>query len=121
MKKLQLMLPVFIVLAACNSVPVADSEEQAAKISISCEDDRWLQGMIKSFEEREGQRAVITRFTYNNEIVYLVDDCLGCADAMQVVYSCSGEERCKFGGIAGFNTSPDFFEKATDKEIIWQN
>lgn len=121
MKNLLLILPALVLAVACNSIPADDSGEQATKTGISCEDNAWLEGMIQSLEEREDQKAQIIRYRYNNETVYLVDDCLGCADAMQIVYTCSGEEHCTFGGIAGLNTCPDFFEKATDRKVIWQN
>lgn len=104
----------------CNAVPANETEELNSKARIGCEDDAWLGTLIESLESRD-QKAEIIQYRYNNQFVYYVDDCKGCADAMQIVYGCTGEVRCTFGGIAGFNTCPDFFEKATDKKIVWQN
>lgn len=106
---------------ACNSVPVNESGELSTKANVTCENSTWLDTMIASLQTRSDQKAEIAQYRYNNQVVYYVDDCKGCADSMQIVYSCTGESLCTFGGIAGLNTCPDFFQKATDKKIIWQN
>jgi hypothetical protein len=125
MKKIALPLCIVLLglLAAC-SAPMNESNESSelnSQTDIACDDNTWLDNTIKALEASVDQKSEITRYRYNSETVYLVDNCLGCADAMQVLYSCMGEERCKFGGIAGFNTCPDFFETATDKKVIWHN
>jgi hypothetical protein len=122
MKKTGLLLHIVTIglLAAC-SAPMNESAELKTQTDIACDEDAWLESTIQALETQADQKAELTRYRYTNETVYLVDNCLGCADAMQVVYSCSGEERCRFGGIAGFNTCPDFFETATDKKVVWHN
>ncbi len=40
---------------------------------------------------------------------------------MDQVYNCQGQVICQFGGIAGLNTCPDFYDTATDKKVIWKN
>lgn len=121
MKKLRLVPPIVVfMMMACNTIPPSDSGELNKKAA-DCESDVWVQNMIKQLEEREDQKAEIIQYSYYNETVYYVDDCKGCADSMQIVYDCSGTQLCTFGGIAGFNTCPDFFEKATNKKVVWHN
>lgn len=119
--KLIVWMMTVLTAVGCNSVPVNESGELSTKSSVTCENDAWLNTMIASLETRSDQKAEIVQYRYKDQVVYYVDDCKGCADSMQIVYNCTGESLCTFGGIAGFNTCPDFFEKATDKKIIWQN
>jgi hypothetical protein len=125
MKKITLAVCIVLLglLAACSASMNESNEsgELNSQTNIACDDNTWLDNTIKALENNADQKAEIIRYRYNSETVYLVDNCLGCADAMQILYNCSGEERCTFGGIAGFNTCPDFFETATDKTVIWHN
>lgn len=120
MKKLGLILLTLVLAVACNSIPATESLELKTREG-GCENDRWLDEMIKTLEAQSGQQSEIIRYQYNGQVVYWVEPCKGCADSMQSVYSCTGEVLCTFGGIAGFNTCPDFFEKATDRKVVWQN
>lgn len=82
----------------------------------------WLQNLQKSFEMRMGPAAAeIVQYRYKGEVVFYVDDCYMCPDAMQVVYNCAGQEVCRFGGFAGLNTCPDFFEEATNKTVLFSS
>ena len=85
-----------------------------------CSDTAWLQTIIKNAQQNTSKAEVI-RYHYKNQTVYYVNTCIDCADGMAVVYNCSGQEICKFGGIAGFNTCPDFHESATSNKVIWSN
>ncbi len=86
------------------------------------EDLPWLKE-IKTFIELNENAAggEIIAYKYNGEDVFLVDDCYNCADKMVLIYDCSGQIICKFGGIAGINTCPDFFETATDSTMLYNN
>ena len=61
----------------------------------------------------------IIQFVYNGECVYSVNSCINCADSQTVVYNVSGEIICAFGGLAGFNICPDFYNIATNKRYLY--
>ena len=118
MKKfISLLLIICLISTAfqCDSPAPGDAEGTS-----TCNNSDWLNTTIANAKQN-GNKGEIIRYQYNGETVYLVDLCIGCADDMAVVYSCNGETRCQFGGIAGLNTCPDFADKATDKKIIWSN
>ncbi|WP_299666919.1 hypothetical protein [uncultured Polaribacter sp.] len=68
-----------------------------------------------------GGKSSITQYTYNSEIVFEVNICDQIADGQTIVYNCSGETVCIFGGIAGQNTCPDFEDNATNKILLYGN
>lgn len=82
-----------------------------------CESDEWISQQISNAEQNQNTR--IERYRYKERIVFKMDTCVGCADAMQVVYDCNGNTLCQFGGIAGFNTCPDFETEATLLDVIY--
>ena len=88
--------------------------------SSSCTASTWLQAIIENAQQNTSKAEVI-RYRYKLQTVYYVNTCIDCPDGLALVYTCSGQEICKFGGIAGFNTCPDFEEKATNKKVIWSN
>lgn len=107
-------------LASCNTANLTENEELNAKISHACSDRTWLDqeiALLKSLNTT----ARLTQYTYQHEVVFMVETCLECVDSMTTVYTCDGTAICLFGGIAGFNTCPNFVETATDKKIIWHN
>lgn len=85
-----------------------------------CTDTAWLQTIIESAQQNTSKAEVI-RYRYNGQTVYYINTCIDCADSMGQVYTCSGEVICQFGGIAGFNTCPDFDDTATQKKLIWHS
>ena len=110
-----LLLALTITAFQCESSRTVIPEE-----SEYCENVDWLQTIITNAKQNSTKGEVI-RFQYKGETVYYIDTCKGCADNMSQVYNCSGEVICKFGGIAGFNTCPDFEATATQKKVIWHN
>ena len=96
-----------------GSMPIPDE-------SSHCAYTEWLKDIIEDAQESP-QKAEVIRYLYKGQTVYYINTCKDCADSMADVYNCSGEVICQFGGIAGFNTCPDFEDKATDKKVIWQN
>ncbi len=92
--------------------------EQICKTDKPLEDIEWLENAKNYFVSSQNKDR-ITQYDYNNEIVFFVEDCYDCADAMGIVYNCEQETLCQFGGIAGFNTCPDFDSLATNAIILY--
>jgi len=88
--------------------------------SAYCTDTAWLKTIIENAHQNTSKAEVI-RYQYKMQTVYYINTCIDCADGMAQVYTCSGEVICQFGGIAGFNTCPDFKDTATDKKVVWSN
>jgi hypothetical protein len=86
------------------------------------EDLNWLKELKDSFEISEkATGAQIIGYEYQGNDVFLINSCVGCADEMWQVYDCSGSVICQFGGIAGLDTCPGFFETATDSTMLYNN
>jgi len=82
----------------------------------------WLKMMKQSFEMSAQPAGVqIIGYRYHGKDVFLVNNCVGCADEMAQVYDCDGRIICQFGGIAGLNTCPDFFVTATDSTMLYNS
>ncbi len=96
-----------------GSVTIPDESEY-------CTNVEWLKTIIENAQQNSSKAEVI-RYQYDGETVYYINTCIDCADTMGQVYTCSGEVICQFGGIAGFNTCPDFEDTATHKKVIWHN
>jgi hypothetical protein len=81
---------------------------------------QWLNELKTALEiSAKMSGAQIISYRYHDADVFLVNDCYNCMDGMVRVYNCSGEVICEFGGFAGLNTCPDFFEEATDSIMLW--
>jgi len=93
----------------------------AEQESKHCANVDWLTSITEGMNTSTGVSGEVIRYHYKGQTVYYVDTCKGCEDSMAIVYTCSGEVLCEFGGIAGFNTCPDFADKATGKKVIWKN
>lgn len=79
--------------------------------------------VAENYRQRETiwSKGEVIRYQYNGQRVYYINTCIDCADSMAQVYSCSGNVICQFGGIAGFNTRPDFEDTTTHKKVLWRN
>ncbi len=66
-----------------------------------------------------GAKSSIEQYTFNSEIVFLVNICSNITDGQTVVYNCKGEVVCKFGGVLGENTCPNFKNNATNKSLLY--
>lgn len=107
----------FSLAPSCEYITVAD---KPCNVEDPLKDLEWLKEIKTAMELNMGAAgSQIIQYTYNDSTVFWVDICAGCADNMIVVYNCKGDEVCKFGGIAGFNTCPDFEENATDKTLLF--
>jgi len=80
----------------------------------------WIDEIFSDMEQGNNKGEII-RYKLNGQTVFLINTCLDCADSMSEVYDCQHNVLCQFGGIAGFNTCPDFYQKATHKKVIWRN
>lgn len=84
----------------------------------------WIKEYIEETKKSPfPTKAMITQYTYKGEIVYMVDGCYQCPDAMSTLYNIKKEKLCTFGGMLPSlnNTCPDFTEKATDKKVLWKS
>lgn len=88
---------------------------------LPCNNNDWLQTKVKELKNSGSQKALIEQFEYERQVVISVNNCVGCADGMTVVYDCSGNELCKFGGIAGFNTCPNFAAEAKFVKVVFKS
>lgn len=96
-------------LTSCGKV-----SEKVCNVSDPLSELTWLKQMKDIFDfDMSGQRQSINLFIYNNQHVFKISNCEGCADEMTIVYNCEGKKICEFGGIAGINTCPDFESNAT--------
>ncbi|WP_127121396.1 DUF6970 domain-containing protein [Chryseotalea sanaruensis] len=90
-------------------------------LDLPCDNNDWLQTKVKELKKSGSQKALIEQYEYEGQVVISVNNCVGCADAMTVVYDCSGNELCKFGGIAGYNDCPNFSVKAKFIKVIFKS
>lgn len=90
-------------------------------LSLPCDTNEWLQEQVDAMKRNRSQDGIIEQYEYEGQMVISISNCVGCADAMTVVYDCMGKELCKFGGIAGFNTCPDFADTAVFIKVIFES
>lgn len=85
------------------------------------EDYQWLSDIKFNYEANQNPIGnKIVQYIYNDECVYLTGT-ETCCDQLIEVYNTQGEVICKFGGIAGFNTCPDFYDSVTDKRVLYND
>ena len=90
-------------------------------LSLPCDNNEWLQERVNAMKRNHSQKGIIEQYEYEGLIVISINACVGCADSMTVVYDCTGKELCKFGGIAGLNTCPDFGVTAVFIKVIFES
>lgn len=79
---------------------------------------QWLADAIAT-SESNGRNVVVWQARYQGEEVFSVEETPAYPDQMSVWRNCEGETICQFGGFAGFNTCPDFYDVARPS-IIYQ-
>jgi len=120
LKKTVLVLFASLLLISC--IKNLETPETSCATTLPLKELVWLSNIKTAFEQStDAAKKQIIQYTYNNESVFLIDPCFNCPDNLITVYSCRGEKICEFGGIAGLNTCPDFYEQATNKIILWEN
>ncbi len=86
------------------------------------ENKDWYKELTSQYKSWSDIKVEVYSYTYNAQMVIAVQTVEPtCCDMMDVVYDCSGNVICQFGGIAGLNTCPDFATTATDKKLIFKN
>lgn len=105
----------------CTSehIPNHDAEHMPADCP-SGTDLSWLTSLESNIIS-DGQKGEIYSYIYQGKLVFQVADCIGCPDAMIVVYTCKGISICQFGGIGAIDTCPDFSSSTRDKKLVWNN
>lgn len=83
------------------------------------EDLPWLKNKVNTMK-RNKQQAEIHRWIYNSIEGFVVTECVKCADGLTYFYNCEGKVICEFGGMFGRITCPDFEEKTTLRELIFE-
>ena len=84
----------------------------------------WLSQLIQEMERGEPANppAKIYRYSYNDQQVYYVTG--RCCDIPGKLYDMNGNVICEpDGGITGKGDGrcPDFFEKRSDENLIWED
>lgn len=114
-----IILPICLLLLAF-SCKKTESTEQVCNVSNPLEEIDWLKEIKDYYDQDMTQfQQSITQYTYHNEYVFAINNCVGCADGMIMVYDCEKNEVCQFGGIAGSNTCPDFETSASNKIVLY--
>lgn len=109
---------IFCSASQCHDEALSSGEEEAY-----CKPDhhpQWLNDIVSDLQQNQSKSEVI-QYVYNHKTVYLINTCLECSDSMAEVFDCQQNVVCRFGGIAGFNTCPDFNQKAKNEKVIWRN
>lgn len=110
-----ILLLLVITFAQCDK-PIEPS------ICPDSENRDWYRTLTKQYKRSNHIKVEIYSYTYNAQMVISVQTVEPtCCDFMDVVYDCSGNVICQFGGFAGLNTCPDFGTEATDKKLIFKN
>ena len=131
MSKYLLLFFVTVAIAACTGTKTtsdtSDSlDNEAQNNTLKCDSDDptkdipWISDFAAKYTGRSVQ-AHITRYELDGEYFFEVNNCVYCADAMTILYTCDHGKKCETGGIAGLRTCGDFYKKAGKGEIIWKN
>ena len=97
-------------------------EEKYCGVTNPIEDLAWLRELKLNLEKTMSpNKQEIIQYTYHKQTVFLVNSCKDCADNLVVIYNCSGEKICEFGGIDGRDTCSDFNTTKTNKILLWEN
>lgn len=120
MKINKYLLVLFLFFAvSCEKEPKEDDVEICGTTK-PLEDIEWLKTYVEQAENADELREVYWA-KYMGEDVFIFPSCEQCYDGMTIVYSCSREQLCNFGGIEGVNTCPDYSEHVSDEKLLWSN
>lgn len=85
------------------------------------EDVEWLKETVQDLRKlSDSPGAEIIQYVYQDQCVFMIDDCFNCSDKLIRVYDYDQNLICEFGGIAGLNTCPDFEKEATDRQVLFE-
>ena len=120
MKRLLIYIPILIFLIISCEKNNDLTNQSACNIETPLEDIVWLKDLKNTFDQNMSpQINKITQYDYKDQCIFLVENCIGCADAMTIGYDYNQNVICQFGGIAGLNTCPDFDSLATNMQILY--
>jgi len=128
MHKYLFLLFLTAAMAACTGTKTRTNEAENPPQSntMECDSDNpaqemaWIRRFAANYTGRDVQAHII-RYELDGEYFFEVNNCVNCADAMTVLYTCDHAKKCETGGIAGLQTCGDFYDKADKGEIIWKN
>ena len=117
-----------LILLFAFALTQCDKNEVDPEVCTDSENKDWYANLINQYNTTPMDnwgvppKVKIYSYTYNGQKVIAVNIIEPtCCDMMDVVYDCSGNVICQFGGIAGLNTCPDFADTAIDKKLIFKN
>lgn len=115
--------PMFFLLL-CLFVACGDKSEDLDKtcsIRNPLQEIDWLKETVQNLEKlNDSPGAEIIQYVYQDQCVFMIDDCFKCADKLIRVYDYDQNLICEFGGIAGLNTCPNFEQEATDRQVLFE-
>jgi hypothetical protein len=107
---------------ASDSTLLFDNRINPCNSDDPLEDIQWLKEKKQELELSMGMAgSQIVRYRYMSELVFWIDECYQCPDAIISVYNCEGVVICEFGGIDGRCTCPDFDTEAADSTMLYDN
>lgn len=115
-------------MTACTGTKTTTTEPETPpqNNTLKCDSDNpaqdipWVSEFATNYTGRNVQ-AHITRYELDGEYFFEINNCVNCADAMTILYTCDHGKKCETGGIAGLQTCGDFYNRAGEGEIIWKN
>lgn len=117
--------PDFISEATIKEIVFRDTIVESRPATYFCEVDNpledipWLKERVDAMISNN-IKAYVYRCIYNNQPGFLINDCVSCRDGIAFFASCDGILVCRFGGFTGEVSCPDFNEKLTLKELIFE-
>jgi hypothetical protein len=112
-----------VVIILCSASQCHDESLSTGEDSAECKHGQlpeWLKDLVSDLEQGS-TKGKITQYFYHHKTVYLINLCLNCDDSGAEVYDCQRNVICRFGGIAGLYTCPDFNSQAKNERVIWRN
>lgn len=82
----------------------------------NCGDLSWLTN-LKADITAQGYKGEVHSAQMNNEMIYIVNGCVNCADYPTILYDCRGKVICSTGGIIG-NANCIL---PAERTLIWKN
>ncbi|WP_346883130.1 hypothetical protein [uncultured Algibacter sp.] len=109
------ILPISFLLG-CN-----DSDDDSDPSSKTCSENpleniEWLKELVNN---TNANGLEIIQYDYKVQTVFSINSCLGCSDNLIIIYDCEKNKVCKFGGISGLNSCPDFDTEAKNETLLF--
>jgi hypothetical protein len=116
------LLFLFLSIILCTACSEKEVFSTTCNTSNPLEELTWLLEIKETIDKTAcASSSTIAQYLYNSNSVFEVNPCGDVADGQTVIYDCKGNVICVFGGFSGENTCPNFYEKATNKIILYEN